>query len=277
MKRLLLLPLLLSGAAAALADEAAGLAAVDQLGRANGQALACKQMNASARTRNALIAHAPKTRQSGEAFEAATNKAFLAPAACDRKQLDAAIDTAVAALRQAYPGAREAETPANAEIVTRYLLQDHNGRAVSDQDFRGRFQLLTFGYTSCPDVCPTTLAEMAAVLKVLGDDAKKLQPLFITVDPERDTTAVLKDYTGHFDTRILGLTGSPELIRRVADNYRVRFEKVGDTATPASYVVDHSAGMFLLGPDGRYLTRFAYAMPVDELARRIGEYLKSAR
>ena len=89
--------------------------------------------------------------------------------------------------------------------MTRYLLQDVAGRAVSDQDFRGRFQLLTFGYTSCPDVCPTTLLEIAAVLKNLGEDAK-CAALFITVDPERDTPAVLKTYVNNFDSRIVALS-----------------------------------------------------------------------
>lgn len=281
MKRLAFLTLSLAAALPVPADDAAGEAAIDRLGRLNGQALACRQLDASSRARNALLAHAPKTRPAGEVFEAATNKAFLAPAACDRLRLATDVDAAIVGLRLAYPGVRHdagTASPVPAEIATRYLLQDHNGRAVSDQDFRGRFQLLTFGYTSCPDVCPTTLAEMAAVLKALGDDAGKLQAVFVTVDPERDSAAVLKSYTGHFDARILGLTGSPELIGKVAENYRVRFEKVREAGAPAErYVVDHSAGMFLLGPDGRFLARFAYAMPVQELTRRIGEYLKNGR
>lgn len=95
------------------------------------------------------------------------------------------------------------------DINPRYLLQDPNGRSVTNEDFRGRFQLIAFGYTYCPDVCPTTLVEMAAILKQLGDQADRLQAIFITVDPERDTTKVLKTYTEFFDPRVLGLTGSP--------------------------------------------------------------------
>lgn len=280
MKRFALLSLLLGFSTFVPAEEVAGQLAIEKLGRLNGQALACRQMDISSRAKSALVAHAPKTQQSGEAFEAATNKAFLAPASCrDKQRLQTEVDAAIIELRLAFPTVRHetGTTPVAAEIVTRYLLQDSSGRAVSNQDFRGRFQLLTFGYTSCPDVCPTTLSEMAAVMKALGDDAKKLQPIFVTVDPERDSATVLKSYTALFDPRILGLTGSPELIRKTADNFKVRFEKVQEPGAPAErYVVDHSAGMYLLGPDGRFLAKFAYAMPVQELTRRIGDYLKSA-
>lgn len=279
MKHLLALIALLGAAMPALADDKAGLAAVDKLGGLNGQALACRQMDVSSKAKEALIRHAPKNRALGDAFEAATNRSFLSPAPCaTRQQLATAVDAAIIDLRLAYPGvahATAAEPGAAAEIVTRYLLADHNGRTVSDQDFRGRFQLITFGYTYCPDVCPTTLAEMAAVMKNLGDSAQRVQPLFITVDPERDTPALLKSYTGNFDSRILGLTGSGELIRRVADNFKVRYEKVQEAGAPADrYAVDHTAGMYLLGPDGRFLAKFAYAMPVREITRRIADYLQ---
>lgn len=281
MKSFLLLTLILSlNIARPVIAEEAGSAAIDKLGRLNGQALACRQVEVSTKARNALIAHAPKTQQTGDAFDAATNRSFLAPAPCgDRQRLATEVDAAIIELRLAFPSIRQdaALEPATAEIVTRYLLQDQNGRAVSDQDFHGRFQLITFGYTNCPDVCPTTLSEMAAIMKALGEVAGKLQPIFITVDPERDTPVVLQNYTRFFDTRILGMTGPPELIRRVADNYKVRFEKVSEAGAPSDrYAMDHSAGMFLLGPDGRFLAKFAYAMPVPELTRRIADYLKTA-
>ena len=159
-------------------------------------------------------------------------------------------------------------------INPRYLLQDPNGRSVTSEDFRGRFQLIAFGYTYCPDICPTTLVEMAAILKQLGDQAGRLQAIFITVDPERDSAQVLKTYTGFFDPRIIGLTGSPALIRRAADNFKIRYAKVREPGgDPAHYAVDHSAGMFLLGPDGSFIAKFAFATPVDELSARIGGYL----
>ena len=268
-------------AAGASASAQAGAAAIERLGGLNGQALACRQMAISVKAKQALVANAPKTQQTGEAFEAATNRAFLSPAACsDRARLITEVDAAIIELRLAFPSVRHEATAdtgaSSAEIVTRYLLVDHNGRTVSNQDFRGRFQLITFGYTYCPDVCPTTLSEMAAVMKELGEAAKQLQPIFITVDPERDTQAVLKTYTQFFDPRILGLTGSPEFVRRTADNYKVRFEKVQEAGAPADrYAMDHSAGMYLLGPDGRFLAKFPYAMPVQELTRRIRDYLKT--
>lgn len=162
----------------------------------------------------------------------------------------------------------------NDSIVPRYLLQDPNGRSVTSEDFRGRFQLIAFGYTYCPDICPTTLVEMAAVLKGLGAQADRLQPIFITVDPERDSGAVLKKYTEFFDPRILGLTGSPALVRRAADNFRIRYAKVREPgADPAHYAVDHSAGLILLGPDGRVVRKFAFATPVDALTASIAEAL----
>jgi protein SCO1/2 len=161
-------------------------------------------------------------------------------------------------------------------ISSRYLLMDANGRAVSNQDFRGRFQLLTFGYTYCPDICPTTLAEMAMVISRLGKEADALQALFITVDPERDSADALRSYVAFFDPRIIGLTGSPALVRKAAESFKVRYEKVREPGAPLDqYAVDHSAGMFLLGPDGRFIRKFAYAMPAEQIADQIREIMAS--
>lgn len=163
-------------------------------------------------------------------------------------------------------------TPVN----SRYLLVGPDGQAVSDGDFRGRFQLITFGYTYCPDICPTTLVDIAEILKQLGEDADRLQAIFISVDPERDTPQVLKTYTAFFDKRILALTGSPELIQRAAHNYRVRYAKVIIPGRdPKNYVVDHSAGMYLLGPDGDFIKKFAYGRPVDEILQEVRGFLRT--
>ena len=159
-------------------------------------------------------------------------------------------------------------------ITARYMLMDANGRAVSNEDFPGHFQLITFGYTFCPDICPTTLAEMSIIMEKLGERSKRLQPIFITVDPERDTAAVLRTYTEFFHPQIIGLGGSPALIKRAADNFKVRYEKAREPGSPPDqYAVDHSAGMYLLGPDGRYIRKFAYATPPLEIAERIGEIM----
>jgi len=160
-------------------------------------------------------------------------------------------------------------------IIPRYLLQDPNGRSVSSEDFRGRFQLISFGYTYCPDICPTTLVEMAAILKQLGDQAQRIQPIFISVDPERDSGKVLQTYTEFFDPRILGLTGPAALVRRAADNFKIRYAKVvGSNKDDKNYAVDHSAGMILLGPDGLFIKKFAFATPVTKIAEEIAQAIE---
>ncbi|MBL8489406.1 MAG: SCO family protein [Rhodocyclaceae bacterium] len=161
-------------------------------------------------------------------------------------------------------------------INSRYLLQAHYGKAVTDQDFPGQFQLIAFGYTFCPDVCPTTLVEVAKVMDLLGERSARVQPLFITVDPERDTLRVLRTYVEFFHPRILGLRGSPELTRRVADHYRVRYEKVQEPgAAPEHYAVDHTAGLYLLGPDGAFVTKFAYGTAPKDIADRLSALIEA--
>ena len=172
------------------------------------------------------------------------------------------------------PSAQAAGNPAQAKlgeevraINPRYLLAGPDGQAVSNEDFPGRFQLITFGYTYCPDICPTTLVEMAEILRLLGERARQVQPIFISVDPERDTPPVLKNYTRFFDPRIVGLTGSPQLVSRAAQNFKIRYAKVAATGgDPANYAVDHSAGMFLLGPEGQFIKKFGFGSPAAEIA-----------
>lgn len=168
-------------------------------------------------------------------------------------------------------GARHDAPPTDvAPLLPRYLLMDVQGRAMTQEDFRGRLQLVTFGFISCPDVCPTTLLEVKQILGELGAQAARVQPIFITVDPARDTREVLRDYTAAFDPRILGLTGSPELIRRAADSFRVQYEIVREPgAAPDNYSMNHTAGMVLLDGRGRFLARFPYAMPASRIVERI--------
>jgi protein SCO1/2 len=169
--------------------------------------------------------------------------------------------------------ASEAAVP----VALRYLLMGTNGRSVTSEDFRGRFQLIAFGFVSCPDVCPTTLLEMSHVLAALDKRAQYLQPIFITVDPQRDTAQVLGAYIQAFDARILGLTGPLELVRRAADNFKVQFAKVQEPgANPDVYTMDHTAGMFLLGPDGVLIAKFGYGAPVAEITARIQYWLNVA-
>lgn len=162
----------------------------------------------------------------------------------------------------------EQEEPVS--ISPRYLLMNPQGRAVTNEDFRGRFQLVAFGFVSCPDVCPTTLLEFKNILEALGEQASRLQPIFVTVDPERDSSEILRAYTGNFDSRILGLTGSPDLVRRAADSFRVKYEKVSEPgAKPDVYTMNHTAGMVLLDPWGSFAARFPYGAPTKEITDRI--------
>ncbi len=157
----------------------------------------------------------------------------------------------------------------------RYLLQGPNGRAVTANDFQGRFQLVAFGFVSCPDVCPTTLMEMQQILQTLGESrARQLQPIFISVDPERDTLQVLGAYTQAIDRRILGLTGRPDLVKWAAQEFGVVYTKVQEPGAPANvYTMDHTAGMFLLGPEGQLLARFGYSTPVPRMVDRIQQWM----
>lgn len=158
----------------------------------------------------------------------------------------------------------------------RFLLLDARGRMIGNEDFPGRFQLVTFGYLSCPDVCPTTLATMASALRALGERAARLQLLFITVDPERDSSAAVGRFTAYFDPRIIGLSGTPELARAAAAHFDVRVERHAlPGGGPQDYSVDHTAGTFLLDPRGVLLRRFPYTTTAAELAARIGEIIEA--
>ncbi|MGB5737530.1 MAG: SCO family protein [Thiohalocapsa sp.] len=171
---------------------------------------------------------------------------------------------------------RSEAPPPDSRANGRYLLMDVNGRAVTNADFPGQFQLISFGYTYCPDICPTTLAEQTAIMQRLGSRAERIQPIFITVDPERDTPEKLRSYAAYFDPRLIALTGSPALIQSAARNFGVRYKKVLDPNAPADrYPVDHSAGMYLLAPDGGCIGKLGYGTGIDTIAERI-EALLSA-
>jgi cytochrome oxidase Cu insertion factor (SCO1/SenC/PrrC family) len=147
-----------------------------------------------------------------------------------------------------------------------FTLTDQNGKPRSDADFRGQYLLVFFGYTNCPDVCPTTLQTLSDALGKLGPDAAKVTPIFITIDPERDTAQALKAYAANFDPRLVALTGSPAQIAQVAKEYRVYYAKAGEGP---SYSMDHTALVYLMGPDGAYLEMFAPQMSADEIAKEL--------
>jgi protein SCO1/2 len=137
-----------------------------------------------------------------------------------------------------------------ADFAQDFHLTGHDGKQYSLADFRGKAVVIFFGYTQCPDVCPTTMSELAEVMKVLGPDADRVQVLFVTVDPERDTPQLLASYVPAFDPRFLGLYGDEQATERTAKAFRVFYQKVPGK-TPGSYTVDHTAGSYVYDPKGR--------------------------
>ncbi|MBR0936338.1 SCO family protein [Bradyrhizobium jicamae] len=150
-----------------------------------------------------------------------------------------------------------------------FALTDQAGQARTDKDFRGRLMLVYFGFTFCPDVCPTDLQAIGQAIDKLGHDGEEVQPIFITVDPERDTAAHLADYVPLFHPRLIGLTGSAEAIRKVADAYKVYYARV-PLKDAGDYTVDHTAYIYLMDRDGNYLGFF----PPGTSAERMVEIIK---
>lgn len=167
-----------------------------------------------------------------------------------------------------------ADSPAGEAVVIGgpFSLTASDGRRVTDQDFRGRWMLIYFGFTFCPDVCPTELAVMAAALDALGDDAADIQPILITLDQERDTVEVLRDYVAAFHPRLIGLTGTLAEIQAVAGAYRVFFQKTEPDAS-GDYVVDHSSVVYLMDPAGDYVAVFGRDVDAVAMAEGLRHYL----
>lgn len=162
-------------------------------------------------------------------------------------------------------------SPAMAQDVSpQFALTDHTGRAVTQADFAGRFLLLTFGYTACPDVCPTGLQTMAATLDALGAEADKVRAAFVSVDPQRDTPAHLAGYVALFHKHLIGLTGGEPAIAEFARQMRVKYAKVVvRPEDPEAYAMDHTASFFLIGPDGKLLDRLSHRLTAEKLAEKV--------
>jgi len=152
-----------------------------------------------------------------------------------------------------------------------FRLTDQNGRTVSDQDLKGHPFLVFFGFTHCPDVCPTTLFEVSEILRSLGPDANGTRALFITVDPERDTPSVMKDYVSNFDPHVWGLTGDPAAIAAVAKAYRVYYKKV--PLDDGGYTMDHTAIVYLMDRNGRFVAPFNLKRSAEAAAADLRRYL----
>lgn len=158
-----------------------------------------------------------------------------------------------------------------------FNLVDHLGSPVSEATYHGRYTLVFFGYTYCPDVCPTTLGTISAALDILGDDAERIRPLFITVDPERDTPEYLRDYLAHFNPDIIGLTGTIEQIKSVARAYGVYYAKAQeDDADADDYLMDHTSLTFFMDEDGNYAAHFSHAADAQSMAHRMKQILSES-
>ena len=152
-----------------------------------------------------------------------------------------------------------------------FSLIDQDGRPVTDKDLRGRPFLVFFGFTHCPDVCPTALFEISEVLGKLGPEAQRVSALFVTVDPERDTPAQMKDYLSSFNPRLVGLTGDPAAIAAVAKEYRVYVKKV--PLDHGDYTMDHTALVYLMDKDGRFVMPFNLKRSTEDAAADLRRYL----
>lgn len=155
-----------------------------------------------------------------------------------------------------------------------FSLTDHNGKLRRLEDFRGKVVVMFFGFTQCPDVCPTTMAEMAEVMKQLGPDADRVQVLFVTVDPERDTAELLRSYVPAFDSRFLGLTGDLAAVDKVAKEFRVFYQKVPGKQA-GSYTLDHTAGSYVFDGKGHIRLFVRHGQGADPIAHDIRQLLKT--
>ena len=164
------------------------------------------------------------------------------------------------------PGLGRTVTSGSVQVGGPYRLTDQDGKARASSDFRGRYQLIYFGYSFCPDVCPTTLAVMSQALDKLGPDARRIVPIFITIDPERDTPAVLKKYMAAFGPDFVGLTGSLADIAAVEKQYRV-YAKKTPLPNGNGYGMDHSSVIYLMGPNGRLVSFYDELISPDALAK----------
>jgi protein SCO1/2 len=167
--------------------------------------------------------------------------------------------------------APQAGGPGIAAIGGPFRLTDQDGRTVTDEDVKGKPFLVFFGFTHCPEICPTTLFDISEILRALGPDAERTRALFITVDPEQDTPKALKDYLSSFDPHMTGLTGSADAIAAVAKAYRVIYRKV--PLDQGGYTMDHTAIIYLMDKQGRFVAPFSLKRGTEASAAELRKYL----
>ncbi|MFM9889148.1 MAG: SCO family protein [Rickettsiales bacterium] len=156
---------------------------------------------------------------------------------------------------------------------TSFSLQSAKG-PVTEKNYAGKYMLVYFGFTHCPDICPTTLLLVQNVLGMMDDKAARVVPIFITVDPERDTPKIMADYAAHFGPGVVGLSGTPAQIKTAADHYKVYYSKVEDKKSALGYSMDHSGFLYLVAPDGTYLTHFGANITEQALLEGLNNYVK---
>ncbi|MDO8889474.1 MAG: SCO family protein [Hydrogenophaga sp.] len=159
-----------------------------------------------------------------------------------------------------------------ADYATGFSLTDHNGQARTLADFKGKAVVIFFGFTQCPDVCPTSMSELAEAKRLLGADGERLQGLFVSIDPERDTPEIMKQYMASFDPSFLALYAAPDALPALAKSYKIYYKKV-DGPTPTSYTMDHSAGSYVYDPQGRIRLYHRYGSGAPALAADLKKLL----
>ncbi len=171
-------------------------------------------------------------------------------------------------------GSREVKGATPPSIGGPFTLISHEGKLVSESDFRGTNMFIFFGYTNCPDVCPLTLNNVSRGLALLGEDAKKIQPLFISLDPLRDTPEAMKDYLQHFDKRFVGLTGTTKQVAVAQRAYRIFVQKRDEDPKDSNdYLLDHTSVSYMMGPNGEFKTFFSNGSTPEEFAAKMKEHL----
>ncbi len=155
-----------------------------------------------------------------------------------------------------------------------FTMVNHKGETVTEKSFAGKYMLLFFGFTFCPDVCPTELQVMSAALDQLGSKADNITPILVSVDPARDTPQVLASYVENFHPRLVGLTGTPEQVAAMAKAYKVFYAKVENAERPQDYLMDHSSILFLMAPDGSFVKHFSYSTDVAALVEGIKQAIE---
>jgi cytochrome oxidase Cu insertion factor (SCO1/SenC/PrrC family) len=169
---------------------------------------------------------------------------------------------------------RQVKSTGEAQIGGAFTMVNHKGEMVTEKSFEGRYMLVFFGFTFCPDICPTTLQVVGSALDQLGAKGEKITPVLVSVDPARDTPEALKNYVENFHPRLVGLTGTPEQLAVTAKAFKVFYQKVDNPTRPQDYLMDHSSILYLMGPDGKFMKHFTYTTDAKKLAEGLAAALE---